>query len=73
MHILVGMAMKYKTRGASPAKVLKNDNFSLPAPTPFGPTKKIIGEKPLPKPIMKNGLEVSVDEAIALLTDIINE
>ena len=74
VHILVGMALKYKNREISGRGGSKVEKVAMPAPTPFAPAKKIMEEKAPLRILEKTGeIEVLIDEAIGIVSEIVNE
>ena len=71
VRILVGMALKYKTRSISPSKtILRAD----PVPSPFLlKHKSVENSSPKVLPPQKKTITNYLDEAISIINDIVNE
>lgn len=77
VHILVGMALKYKNRAVSPPKSFQRIE-SLPTPTPFLQPTRLIADKTPPKipstfHNSQNNINAFVEDAIGIVSEIIDE
>jgi TBC1 domain family protein 5 len=82
VNILVGMALKYKTKNIAPIKIVTKQEVTNLSSSPLFGQKKIMGNDKTPPRMFglgqsqgggNNNLSGSIDEAISVVRDIANE